>query len=65
MAEKTSSSSSSGIGFVGLLTLIFITLRLLNIIDWSWFWVLSPMIFGTIGVVLVLVIISIVALIFS
>lgn len=31
-----------GIGFVGTLTIIFIVLRLLNLIDWSWWWVLSP-----------------------
>lgn len=42
MGEKTS-SSSSGIGFVGLLTIVFITLKLLGKIDWSWWWVLSPM----------------------
>lgn len=31
------------IGFPGLLTLIFITLKLTDYIDWSWVWVLSPM----------------------
>lgn len=41
MSEK-SSSSSSGIGFVGLLTIVFITLKLCRVIDWSWWWVLSP-----------------------
>ena len=35
-------ASSSGIGFTGLLTLVFITLKLLGKINWSWFWVLSP-----------------------
>lgn len=36
------------IGFGGLLTLIFITLKLCNVITWSWWWVLSPVwiIFG-------------------
>lgn len=38
-----SSSSSSGIGFAGLLTVLFIGLKLTHYIDWSWFWVLSPM----------------------
>ena len=38
----SSSSSSSGIGFVGLLQIVFIVLKLLNKIDWSWVWVLSP-----------------------
>ena len=36
-------SSSSGISFVGLLTILFIALKLTNFIDWSWWWVLSPM----------------------
>lgn len=34
--------SSGGIGFTGLLTIAFIVLKLLGKIDWSWFWVLSP-----------------------
>ena len=36
-------SSSSGIGFVGALTILFIALKLLDKIDWSWWWVLSPL----------------------
>ena len=37
------SSSSSGIGFVGMLTILFIGLKLTGYIKWSWWWVLSPM----------------------
>ena len=29
--------------FLGILTLIFITLKLTHFIDWSWWWVLAPM----------------------
>ena len=36
------SSSSGGIGFFGLLTVVFIVLKLTHFIDWSWWWVLSP-----------------------
>jgi Flp pilus assembly protein TadB len=36
-------SSSSGVSFMGLLTILFIALKLTNFIDWSWWWVLSPM----------------------
>jgi len=36
-------SSSGGIGFVGLLTIVFIVLKLTSVIDWSWWWVLSPL----------------------
>jgi hypothetical protein len=42
MSEKTS-SSSSGIGFTGLLTVAFIVLKLTGVIAWSWWWVLSPL----------------------
>lgn len=31
-----------GIGFVGLLTIVFIVLKLTGFIDWSWWLVLSP-----------------------
>lgn len=34
--------SSGGITFTGLLTCIFIALKLLGKISWSWIWVLSP-----------------------
>jgi hypothetical protein len=37
-----SENTSSGISFTGALLLIFITLKLTNIIDWSWWWVLGP-----------------------
>lgn len=38
-----SKSSSRGIGFWGLLTIVFIVLKLCNVIAWSWWWVLSPL----------------------
>ena len=37
-----SNSSSGGTGFIGLLTIVFITLKLTNFIHWSWWWVLAP-----------------------
>ncbi len=35
--------SLGGGGFVGLLTILFITLKLCEVITWSWWWVLSPL----------------------
>jgi len=35
-------SSSGGVGVVGLLGVLFIGLKLAKVIDWSWWWVLSP-----------------------
>lgn len=52
--NNVSSSSSSGIGFTGLLTIAFIVLKLLKVIDWSWWWVLSPLWISTGLVVLIL-----------
>ncbi len=40
--SNSSSTQSGGIGFVGLLTIAFVVLKLTNVIDWSWWWVLSP-----------------------
>ena len=39
MKDKT---STGGISFLGLLTIVFITLKLIGTIDWSWLLVLSP-----------------------
>lgn len=33
-------------GLLEALTLIFVVLKLMGHIDWSWFWVLSPLIFA-------------------
>jgi len=54
--SKASSSSSSGIGFCGLLTILFIGLKLTHYIDWSWWWVLSPLwISAGIGICILLI----------
>ena len=44
---------SVGTSFVGLLTIIFIVLKLTKVITWSWWWVLSP-IWITWGLVIVM-----------
>ena len=40
---SNSNSSSGGIGFAGLLTIVFIAMKLAGMITWSWWWVLSPL----------------------
>lgn len=47
-------------GFLGLLTILFIALKLTNVIAWSWWWVLSPL---WIPIIIVLVIAIVVFLI--
>lgn len=39
---KIDGSVSVGPGFLGILTLIFITMKLTGHIAWSWWWVLAP-----------------------
>jgi hypothetical protein len=55
MSDTT--SSSSGIGFAGLLTVLFIGLKLTHYIDWSWWWVLSPLWIGVLVVLAILVLV--------
>lgn len=50
----------NGIGFCGLLTILFIALKLLGVILWPWVWVLSPL---WISVCIKLLIVAIVAII--
>jgi hypothetical protein len=49
--ESNRQSASGGIGFVGLLTILFVALKLTKVIAWSWWWVLSPIWITTILVV--------------
>ncbi len=49
--------SEGGIGFFGLLTIVFITLKLTGYINWSWWWVLSPVLIPF-AFVLILIIIT-------
>ena len=46
MSKTSTSSSSRGIGFCGLLTVAFIVLKLTHVIAWSWWWVLCPLWIG-------------------
>ncbi len=56
MSTQSAATSSSGITFCGLLTIVFITLKLTGYLSWSWWWVLSPLwlpitvVYGGIGV---------------
>lgn len=54
---QNDNSNSAGTGFFGALTLLFIGLKLGNVINWSWFWVLSPVIIPfilTIAIILII-----------
>ena len=42
MENRGGSATVGGTGFMGLLAIVFIVLKLCKIINWSWIWVLSP-----------------------
>ena len=60
MNKSSNDYSSGGIGFFGLLAIVFITLKLIGTIDWPWVWVLSPI---WVPIALVTAIVSIAVLI--
>lgn len=53
---KDRNSSVGGIGFFGALTILFIGLKLGNVITWSWLWILAPMWIPTIIGIMVFII---------
>ncbi len=41
-SSSKSSSSSGGVGIPTVIQTVFIILKVVGVIKWSWFWVLSP-----------------------
>jgi len=62
-----SKSSVNGVStsFATLLGITFIVLKLTDVIDWSWWWVLAPFWIGAAIGVIILITIIILAVIFS
>ena len=46
-------------GFLGLLTLLFVGLKLAGVIGWSWWWVLAPL-WGPVALALVVWLVAVV-----
>lgn len=61
--SSSSSKSSGGLSFTGALTILFIGLKLGNVIHWSWWWVLSPIWISLSIALFILLIVAIVFLI--
>ena len=41
-SSSKSSSSGGGVGITTVIQIVFIILKVVGVIEWSWFWVLSP-----------------------
>ena len=60
MDKLNNSSTSGGLGISGVLTVAFVVLKLCHVIDWSWWWVLSPLWISTaLGIIIVVAVIII------
>ena len=53
-------SSSKGLGLCDVLAVVFVVLKLIGVIDWSWWWVLAPIWIPVIIVVIAYIVISII-----
>ena len=55
----SSESNGSGIGFLGVLQIIFIVLKLCNVLQWSWWMVFIPAYISA-GLTIILIVIAII-----
>jgi hypothetical protein len=58
MSDRNS-GAGGGIGFSGILFIVFLVLKLCNVINWSWWWVTAPLWIPVIIVIICIIIIRI------
>lgn len=58
--NRGSEGGGVSIGFWGLLALVFIVLKLVGVITWSWLWVLAPIWIPAVILILLIVVFHII-----
>lgn len=57
--KNTEKAANGGMSLCGVLTTIFVVLKLVGVIDWPWVWVLAPfwitLILGVIGIIIAII----------
>lgn len=53
--NNKNNTTSGGLGLASVLTVVFVVLKLVGVIDWKWIWVLAPLWIDLILTVLVIV----------
>ena len=61
--SNSNSSSSSGTGVLGLLGVVFVTLKLCKVIDWNWWYVTMPFWGGLVLIIVALTVWLIVSIV--
>lgn len=59
MAKEKSSTAGGGFGLGTLLFVVFLTLKLTGVIDWSWWWVTAPIWIPLAIVLIILIVVGI------
>ena len=57
--KKTTAAADGGMKFCDVLLIVFIVLKLCKVINWSWWWVLSPF-WIPLGLAIILLFISVI-----
>lgn len=63
-SNENNGAATGGIGFLGLLGILFIALKLTGVIDWSWWFVLLP-IYGPAALVITFLLIAFLVIVIS
>lgn len=53
---NNNNTTYGGVGFCGLLAVVFIALKVAHVIDWPWIWVLAPLWIELILVIIIVII---------
>lgn len=53
------SSGAAGLGLPSVLTIVFVVLKMVGVINWSWVWVLAPT-WISLGITIVVVLIALI-----
>ena len=57
MKNNKNYSTGGGLSLAGVLTVVFVVLKLVGVINWSWWWVLAPLWISAIIVVALIVVV--------
>lgn len=63
--EKATVVTSGGISVSTLLTIVFVVLKLIGVINWSWVWVLAPLWISVLLSIAIIIICVILGILFT